>query len=78
MNTSDISIEGMLEGPAVDLYKKIIDRFPDICVLASGGVRSIEDIEALNDAGVFAVIFGKAFYEGKMKLKDLEKFILAK
>lgn len=76
VKTTDISKEGMLEGPAVDLYKKIIDQFPDICVLASGGVRNIADIETLNEIGVFAVIFGKAFYEGQMKLKDLEKFII--
>lgn len=75
VKTTDISKEGMLAGPAIDLYKKIISTFPDICVLASGGVRNINDIEMLNDAGVFAVIFGKAFYEGQMTLKDLEKFI---
>ncbi|MEM6523513.1 MAG: 1-(5-phosphoribosyl)-5-[(5-phosphoribosylamino)methylideneamino] imidazole-4-carboxamide isomerase [Bacteroidota bacterium] len=76
VKTTDISKEGMLKGPSIDLYKKIIDRFPDICVLASGGVRSIDDIEILNEAGVFAVIFGKAFYEGRMKLKDLEKYLV--
>ncbi|MEM9391023.1 MAG: 1-(5-phosphoribosyl)-5-[(5-phosphoribosylamino)methylideneamino] imidazole-4-carboxamide isomerase [Bacteroidota bacterium] len=76
VKTTDISKEGMLEGPAVSLYKKIIDQFPDICVLASGGVRDVNDIETLNEAGVFAVIFGKAFYERKIKLKELEKFIV--
>ncbi len=76
VKTTDISKDGMLEGPAFELYKRIIDRFPDICVLASGGVRNIDDIQAWNDAGVFAVIFGKAFYEGQMKLSDLERFIV--
>ena len=76
VKTTDISKDGMLEGPAVNLYKKIIDQFPDICVLASGGVRNVDDIETLNEAGVFGVIFGKAFYEGKIKLKELEKFIV--
>ncbi|TRX58389.1 1-(5-phosphoribosyl)-5-[(5-phosphoribosylamino)methylideneamino] imidazole-4-carboxamide isomerase [Fulvivirga sp. M361] len=76
VKATDISKDGTLEGPSIELYRQMLDRFPDICVLASGGVRNIEDIEALNDAGVFAVIFGKAFYEGRIKLKELEKFIV--
>lgn len=76
VKTTDISKDGVMEGPSFDLYQKIIDKFPDICVLASGGVRDVADIERLNDMGVFAVIFGKAFYEGRIKLKELEKFIV--
>jgi phosphoribosylformimino-5-aminoimidazole carboxamide ribotide isomerase len=76
VKSTDISREGIMEGPAVDMYKKIIDSFPDICVLASGGVRNIDDIKALNDMGVFAVIVGKALYEGKIKLKELEQFLV--
>ena len=76
VKTTDISREGMLEGPSFELYKQIIDRFPDICVLASGGVRDVADIDKLNEMGVFAVIFGKAFYEGRIKLKELEKFLV--
>ena len=75
VKTTDISRDGTLEGPSVKLYQQILDTFPDICVLASGGVRNVQDIEVLNDMGVFAVIFGKAFYEGKIKLKELEKFL---
>ncbi len=76
VKTTDVSKDGMLVGPALDLYKNIIEKFPDICVLASGGVRNVNDIETLNELGVFAVIFGKAFYEGKIQLKDLERFIV--
>lgn len=76
VKTTDISKDGIMQGPAFDLYQKILTRFPDIQVLASGGVRNIADIQQLNDMGVFAVIFGKAFYEGRLKLKDIEKFMI--
>ena len=64
----------MLEGPYFELYDQIISKFPGIQVLAGGGVRNIEDIDKLNESGVFAVIIGKALYEGLINLKDLEKF----
>lgn len=76
VKTTDIRKDGLMKGPAFDLYKKIKDRFEDICVLASGGVRSVDDIKRLNDIGVFAVIFGKAFYEGRIKLRELEEFLV--
>ncbi|QSE98050.1 1-(5-phosphoribosyl)-5-[(5-phosphoribosylamino)methylideneamino]imidazole-4-carboxamide isomerase [Fulvivirga lutea] len=76
VKTTDISKDGVMEGPGFDLYNKMMERFPDICLLASGGVRDISDIEKLNEMGVFAVIFGKAFYEGRIKLKELEKFLI--
>lgn len=75
VKTTDIPKEGEMSGPSFDLYEKITDRFPDIQVLASGGVRDINDLEKLDTMGVFAVIFGKAFYEGQIKLKELEKFL---
>ena len=74
VKTTDISRNGLLEGPSFELYDEIIKRFPDIKVLAGGGVRNIEDIDKLNDSGVFAVIIGKALYEGLINLNDLEKF----
>jgi phosphoribosylformimino-5-aminoimidazole carboxamide ribotide isomerase len=67
-----------MEGPAFDYYQEIIAAFPEICVLASGGVRGIDDIKRLNDMGVFAVIFGKAYYEGILDLKDVEQFLVKK
>lgn len=75
---TDISRDGVLEGPAFSFYQEIIDSFPDLKVLASGGVRGVNDIKRLNDMGVFAVIFGKAYYEGVLNLKDLEQFLVKK
>lgn len=68
--------DGMLQGPAIDLYKEIRDEIPFLYIIASGGVSSIEDIEKLSEAGIPAVIFGKAIYEGKIQLKDLTSFYL--
>ncbi|NDV55218.1 1-(5-phosphoribosyl)-5-[(5-phosphoribosylamino)methylideneamino]imidazole-4-carboxamide isomerase [Parabacteroides sp. 52] len=71
---TDISRDGMLEGPAVALYKEIHEAVP-VYLIASGGVGSVEDIEKLEEAQVPAVIFGKAIYEGRIQLKDLRPFI---
>lgn len=71
---TDISRDGMLQGPAIDLYKEIWEQIPFLCLIASGGVSSIQDIEKLAEAGIPAVIFGKAIYEGKIQLKDLIRF----
>ena len=71
---TDIARDGMLQGPAIDLYKEIRDEIPFLYIIASGGVSSIEDIEKLSEAGIPAVIFGKAIYEGKIQLKDLLRF----
>jgi phosphoribosylformimino-5-aminoimidazole carboxamide ribotide isomerase len=70
---TDIGRDGMLQGPSTGLYKKILDAVPGIYLIASGGVGSVKDIEELDAAGVPAVIFGKAIYEGKITLKELEK-----
>lgn len=75
VKSTDVSRDGVLEGPAFDFYQELRDRFPELSVLASGGVRGVDDIKRLNDMGLFAVIFGKAYYEGILKLKDLEQFI---
>lgn len=68
---TEISKDGMLQGPATPLYKKIMAEFPDCRLIASGGVSSMQDIIDLNDAGIPAVVFGKAIYEGKISLKEL-------
>jgi phosphoribosylformimino-5-aminoimidazole carboxamide ribotide isomerase len=78
VKSTDVSRDGVLEGPAFDYYEEIRERFPDLCVLASGGVRGVDDIKRLNDMGIFAVIFGKAYYEGILSLKDLEQFLVKK
>jgi phosphoribosylformimino-5-aminoimidazole carboxamide ribotide isomerase len=71
VKSTDVSRDGVLEGPAFDYYQEIISTFPEICVLASGGVRGVDDIKRLNDMGVFAVIFGKAYYEGVLNIYSL-------
>jgi len=75
VKVTDISRDGTMVGPNFDLYKKLVDTFPNASVIASGGVRSVDDIKMLNDIGIYAVIFGKAFYEGKLSLEDLKAFI---
>jgi len=70
---TDISRDGMLQGTAVDLYREILENVP-VYVIASGGVSSVEDIDKLQEAGIPAVIFGKAIYEGKIQMKDLLRF----
>ncbi len=71
---TEISRDGMLQGPAIELYKEIKEALPFLYLIASGGVSSIQDIEKLEEAGIQAVIFGKAIYEGRIQLKDLLRF----
>lgn len=71
---TDISKDGMLQGPSLALYQKILQQFPALYLIASGGVSSLDDLNKLAEAKVPAVIFGKAFYEGKITLKELEKY----
>lgn len=68
---TDISKDGTLTGPSHELYKQIIEAFPGINLIASGGVSSIGDIKRLNAEGLHSVVFGKAIYEGKVDLNDL-------
>ncbi|MDR2145034.1 MAG: 1-(5-phosphoribosyl)-5-[(5-phosphoribosylamino)methylideneamino]imidazole-4-carboxamide isomerase [Tannerella sp.] len=72
---TDISRDGMLQGASTALYQKILAEIPDIYLIASGGISSIEDIEELEAARIPAVIFGKAIYEGRILLKELLRFL---
>ena len=72
---TEISRDGMLQGPAVELYKKIITAEPQVHLIASGGVGSLQDIEMLNEAGIPSVIVGKAIYEGHISLKELSRYL---
>lgn len=74
---TDISKDGMLQGPSIDLYRKMLAAQPDMFLIASGGVSSMLDIEQLQEAAVPAVITGKAIYEGKISLTDITRFIVA-
>lgn len=72
---TEISRDGMLQGPATDLYRQILAEFPEMHLIASGGVSSVDDLIALQEAHVPAVVFGKALYEGRITLKDLQRFL---
>jgi phosphoribosylformimino-5-aminoimidazole carboxamide ribotide isomerase len=68
---TEISKDGTLSGPAIPLYKDIMAAYPQLNLIASGGVSSIDDIKALDAAGIPAVVFGKAIYEGRIDLQEL-------
>ncbi|HOG06250.1 MAG TPA: 1-(5-phosphoribosyl)-5-[(5-phosphoribosylamino)methylideneamino]imidazole-4-carboxamide isomerase [Paludibacter sp.] len=72
---TDISKDGMLEGPAIPLYQEMLQKEPEMYLIASGGVSSIADIDKLQEHQIPAVIIGKAIYEGRIALKDLAKFL---
>lgn len=69
---TDINCDGMLQGPSISLYKEMLETYPDLYLIASGGVGSTEDIRQLEATGIPAVIFGKALYEGRITFKELE------
>jgi phosphoribosylformimino-5-aminoimidazole carboxamide ribotide isomerase len=70
---TDISKDGVLKGAALELYKELLNAFPGINLIASGGVGSLKDVEDLAESGVWGVIVGKAIYEGRVDLDDLIK-----
>jgi phosphoribosylformimino-5-aminoimidazole carboxamide ribotide isomerase len=72
---TDISKDGLLQGTALDLYQQIKTEFPELQLIASGGVSTVEEVEKLQDIGCYGAIIGKAIYEGKITLKDLQAFI---
>ncbi len=73
LTCTDISADGMLNGPNFGLYKKLRSKFPNLNIIASGGISSIEDLEELKYQKVYAIIVGKAIYENKIKLSELRK-----
>ena len=72
---TDISKDGMLKGPSLDSYKNILKSFKDVCLIASGGISDIKDLEDLKEIGCEGAILGKAIYENKIELKSLMNFI---
>ena len=71
---TDISKDGMLTGPAFELYEEIMKQFPDLNLIASGGVSNIEDIQKLCTLNIPSVVVGKAIYENRIDLVDLRKY----
>lgn len=72
---TDISRDGVLLGPAFDLYKKIQTEIPTLQLIASGGVSKIEDVDKLNEQNINGVIIGKAIYEGRIKMNELKRYL---
>lgn len=72
---TDINKDGLLQGPSINLYKKILNQHPFIELIASGGVSSIKDLDLLQQAGCSGAIIGKAIYENRIALTDLKRFI---
>ena len=72
--STDISRDGMLTGPSVELYQQILDELPNVEIIASGGISSMDDILRLDEMSVPGVIVGKALYENKITLKEIEMF----
>jgi phosphoribosylformimino-5-aminoimidazole carboxamide ribotide isomerase len=70
---TDIEKDGLLQGPAVEMYRLVKVTFPDLFLIASGGVTTIKDVQTLNNLGVDGVIIGMAFYEGYIDLGELKK-----
>lgn len=72
---TDVSKDGLLQGTSVDLYAKIRQQFPDLGLIASGGVTDLKDLETLQSMGVWGAIVGKAIYEGRISLESLVNFL---
>ncbi|MFK7797641.1 MAG: 1-(5-phosphoribosyl)-5-[(5-phosphoribosylamino)methylideneamino]imidazole-4-carboxamide isomerase [Aureispira sp.] len=73
---TDVSKDGLLQGTALGLYQQLRTQFPDLKLIASGGVKTIEELVALQEMGCYGVIIGKALYEGYISLEALQDFIL--
>jgi len=72
---TDIQMDGMLEGTSVELYKRILAKWPDLHIIASGGVSNLNDVIQLDQAGIPAVIIGKAFYEKRITKAEIIKML---
>ena len=72
--STDVSKDGLLQGSALNVYRRIRDALPELNLIASGGVSSLQELENLRECGCFGAITGKALYEGAISLKDLSTF----
>jgi len=70
---TDIAKDGMLQGSSIELYKRILEKFPSIQLIASGGVDGMTDLRSLQGAGLYGAIVGKAIYEGRVTAEELAK-----
>lgn len=72
---TDVNKDGLMQGPSINLYKNIINKYPSIALIASGGITSLSDLEILRQCGCAGAIIGKAIYENKISLTDLKPFL---
>ncbi|KAA6440419.1 1-(5-phosphoribosyl)-5-[(5-phosphoribosylamino)methylideneamino]imidazole-4-carboxamide isomerase [Dyadobacter flavalbus] len=72
--STDVAKDGLLQGPSFDLYRNLQDKCPDLKIIASGGVSGIGDVEKLAEMNIYGVIIGKAIYENRISLADLQRF----
>lgn len=73
--STDVAKDGLLQGPSFDLYEEMQSKFPDLKIIASGGISEVSEIDKLNEMGIYGVVIGKAYYEGRVTLKDLKRFL---
>jgi phosphoribosylformimino-5-aminoimidazole carboxamide ribotide isomerase len=74
--STDVEKDGLLEGPSYKLYQNLKNKFSNLHIIASGGVSEMADIEKLAEQNIYGVIVGKAIYEGRISLKQIENFIV--
>jgi phosphoribosylformimino-5-aminoimidazole carboxamide ribotide isomerase len=74
--STDVAKDGLLQGPSFDLYKNMQDKCPDLHIIASGGISGIGDVEKLAEMKIYGVIIGKAIYENRISLTDLQRFTI--
>lgn len=72
---TDVAKDGLLQGPSMELYQEVLQEIPGLKLIASGGVSSVKDLEELEKVGVYGTIVGKAYYEGRVSLEELAKFV---
>jgi phosphoribosylformimino-5-aminoimidazole carboxamide ribotide isomerase len=72
---TDISKDGLLQGPSIDLYKNMLSKFPSLNLTASGGVSKLDDLVELKNIGCSSAIVGKAIYEGRITMNELKTFL---
>lgn len=73
--STDVAKDGLLQGPSFDLYKNLQDKCPDLKIIASGGISGLEDVEKLAEMNIYGVIIGKAIYENRIRLSELQRFL---
>ena len=74
--STDIARDGMLTGPSIELYKEIMEQFPNLGLIASGGIATMKEIYELDEMGIPGVITGKAIYEGRISMDEIRKYNL--